>query len=236
MTPDQGDQTMGADPIALARQIRSLEDDEIQFGADEDRGLDLCWVKEGDANVIYGDMVCMETNLARMPVFVAPGRRQVRHDDWQNVGWAWNQPVLVREPLGRLTVSDLALAAYGMRIYTNDGCPDHGSVIVSLGDAARFMGCRHKGGRQRELAREALARLAATEFRATVYHKGTYPERRWSILTSTTPMPDGQLLQFDPTLVALEGQLRHLPPSRPSSRIVGSRSTRRTPVDLGGES
>lgn len=114
----------------------------------------------------------LETNTARAPIFAAPSREGVQ------LALSWEElPVhggsfVIREARGPLSPREEHLLGALHTAYIRDGLPEHRRVTLSLGEAARLLGhSGQPGGRNREIVKEALRRIAAVSLESTVRYR-----------------------------------------------------------------
>lgn len=129
--------------------------------------------------------VALETNLARLPMWVASSASSVMLQlalPW-TVGTLYGEPVRILETQGHLTVSDMRLVAHAIKRYAEAGCPEDRRARFTLNEASRWSGHRGKGGRQLRLVRDAFMRLRATALETTVRHVDGHTESlAWGLI------------------------------------------------------
>lgn len=108
-----------------------------------------------------------ETNLARSPLWNL--RKRAAHSDTVVSPVLYGRPF--RQAAGaRLTTADQQLFAHLTTMFVRAGCPDDRRVPFSLGDAAIALGYDDRGGKQRNLVRQSLARLGSVMLESAVRH------------------------------------------------------------------
>ena len=132
---------------------------------------------------VMTDVIAMETNLARAPIWVSGRSRGPVQLSLERMGFLYGRPFNVLEPQGPLTVQDAALLAHLIKRYAEDGFPADRRIRMSLSEAARAAGYRHVGGRQRDLVRRAFARMRATTYQHTaLWPDGTQRSLTWGLI------------------------------------------------------
>lgn len=108
-----------------------------------------------------------ETNLARSPLWNL--RKRAARSDTVVAPVLYGRPF--RQAAGaQLTTADQQLFAHLTTMFVRAGCPDDRRVPFSLGDAAIALGYDDLGGKQRNLVRQSVARLASVRLESALRH------------------------------------------------------------------
>jgi hypothetical protein len=118
----------------------------------------------------------LETNVARSPIFAPPTRHGLQLAlEWEPVP-LYGRRFTIRSLEGPLTPRDERLLADVHTRYVHAGCPPDRLVSFSLGEAARLLGHRGIGGRNRELVKETLRRVRAIQLESTLRYPDGHEE------------------------------------------------------------
>lgn len=114
----------------------------------------------------------LETNTARAPIFAAPAKGGIQLAlEWEELP-VHGGTFTIRSSRGPLSPRDEALLGALHTAYLRDGTPEHRLVTLSLGEAARILGhSGEPGGRNREIVKEALRRIAGVELESTIRYR-----------------------------------------------------------------
>jgi len=129
---------------------------------------------------LYG----MELSLARGPVFGDQRDSEVEAGQltlWREVGELHGRPFKVFEPLGPLHERDGLLIGHMIRLYADNGFADNRRFLLTFGAAGKAAGYATKGGKQRQLVKDALDRMVVTTFKAPIRDDGEIKELMFHI-------------------------------------------------------